>query len=269
MTTTTMDMNELSGLIQGIIIAENKKLKLEIDASMRAYVSPLFEKYDLKFQQLEADLLTTTSTADKALAASVTNEQNIAALKSRVDDQSIPPSVIEKFEQLEKKILDLEEELDDTRNRSMRGNLVFYGLEESESDDPRNRSTTKDIIANFMTDYLDAPSFESAKLHIVRAHRSAKNNRERTNPRPIFVKFDRDDTAERFLSASIRNKVTDEGYKVSQQFTKRLQARRNEAMQERRRMRDRGEIVSGFVDYPAVLKVKGPGETNYRKVKTY
>lgn len=251
-----MDMNELSGLIQGIIIAENKKLKLEIDASMRAYVSPLFDKYDLKFQQLEADLLTTTSTADKALAASVTNEQNIATLKSKVDDQPIPPSVTEKFDQLEKKILDLELELDDTRNRSMRGN-------------PRNRSTTKDIIANFLTDYLDAPSFDSAKLHIVRAHRSAKNNRERTTPRPIFVKFDRDDTAERFLSASIQNKVTDEGYKVSQQFTKRLQARRNEAMQERRRMRDRGEIVSGFVDYPAVLKVKGPGETNYRKVKTY
>ena len=197
------------------------------------------------------------------------NEQNIASLKTKVDDQAIPPSITEKFVQLEKKVEDLESELDDTRNRSMRGNLVFYGLEESESDDPRNRTTTQDIVASFLVDYLDAPSIDSAKLEIVRAHRSAKNNRERTTPRPIFVKFARDDTAERYLRASNRNKVTDEGYKVSQQFTKRLQERRNEAMHERRRMKDRGEIVSGFVDYPAILKVKRPGETNYRKVKTF
>ena len=126
----------------------------------------------------------------------------------------------------------------------MRGNLVFHSLKEEED----GNVTTKDLIANFLHLELGVQSPELAKRQIIRAHRSRKsnnNNGRRNTPRPIYVKFARDDLADEHLNlkTSIQKRLTDQGLKVTKQFTKKLQGRINLALQRRRELVEAGEIM--------------------------
>ena len=258
-------------MIRTIIAEENKKQKAEIEEAMKAYVTPLFERYERTINNLSVEVNSVKEIANNALTAAATNTVAIAGLENTVNDiPATNTALLNKVDALEKKLVKVEADLDDVRNRSMRGNLVIHGIQESENNDnPQTKVTTCDLVANFLVTHLDAPSHEAAKAQVVRAHRSAKNNRQRNTPRPIFIKFDRDDTAEMYLSASIRKRTINNGFKVQKQFTKPLQDRINQATHERRKMMDKGEIVKGFVEYPAVLKVLRPGDTKYTKIKEF
>ena len=149
----------------------------------------------------------------------------------------------------------------------MRGNLVFHGLLEEED----NNVTTKDLIANFLHVELGAPSPEAAKKHLVRVHRGRKsnNNERRNTPRPIYVKFARDDLVESYLKVSIEKRLTDRGMKVTKQYTKKLQGRINLALQRRRQLVENGDIAKGFIEYPAVLKGKSRNDQGYRTIEVF
>ena len=259
--------------IRMIIAEENNKQKAEIEEAMKAYVTPLFERYERAIQKLSVEVNSVKETANNALTAAATNTAAITGLENTVNDIPATNTALQnKIDALEKKLKEVETDLDDVRNRSMRGNLVIHGIPENENNDPQNKVTTHDLVANFLVTQLGAPSQEAAKAQLVRAHRSAKknnNNRQRTTPRPIFIKFDRDDTAENYLRTSINKKTINKGFKVQKQFTKPLQERRNLATHERRKMMDNGEIIKGFVEYPAVLKVVRPGDTKYTRIKEF
>ena len=171
--------------------------------------------------------------------------------------------------ELDNALQNLTVELDDVKNRSMRGNLIFYAIPEIETEG----TTTKDLLADFLVYHLGVPNRERALTYLVRVHRSRRNNNEgeqqQNKARPIYVKFSRDDTAEFFLRASITEKVTSKGFKVTKQFTKELQERRNKALVRRRQMIDNGEITKGFVDYPAVLKGLRVGMKHYTTIEKF
>ena len=173
------------------------------------------------------------------------------------------------IELLQKKVKDLEDETDDLRNRSMRSNLVILGIDEDEQD----RRSTPDIVADFLVEHLDVDSFEEASHNIVRAHRGRRGadnrNRNRKGGRPIYVKFSRDDIAAEFLQRSIQNQITKKGFKVSQQFSPRLQERRNLALQKRRELLTSKQITKGYVEYPAVLKCIQTGCKEYTVIDTF
>ena len=234
--------NEMLAAIREIIKEENSKLHARLDS-------------------LDKNVAETREVADKALTASRVNQENIATLEE---------STTTDHNDLQEQIDKLKTELDDVRNRSMRGNLVFYGIKEEENDDPQQRVTTKDLVASFLVKFCNVQSRETAHNYLVRVHRSRNNEKNRRQtPRPIFAKFSRDDVADMFLRACIEQKVTDHGYKVTKQFTPQLQVRRNEAMQLRRELLQRKEIEKGYVDYPAVLKCVKTGDRHYTTIETF
>ena len=56
----------------------------------------------------------------------------------------------------------------------------------------------------------------------------------------------------------------DEGVTSTLQFSKKLTERRNNAMKERKRLKDNKLIISGYIEYPATLIVKNVGDQGYR-----
>lgn len=283
--------NDLPGLIRNILCEENNKLKAEFEQTVRFYSQPLFDRYNVDIDNLKNDLQGVKLTAENALAATVTNTANIENLSTVVNElqqQQQPPNntpqqphnnngnadLAERVAKLEKKITTMNDELDDLRNRCMRGNLVFQGIPETEGQ--QDETSTKDLMAQFLLDNCNAGSLEAASNYIVRAHRSRKNKDDAAaapqpdnKPRPIYVKFSRDDIAEFYLMAGIENKVTNRGFKVSKQYTVTVQKRRDEALKLRRELIDRGKITKAFIEYPATLKAVRTGEARYSTIRKF
>ena len=218
------------------------------------------------------------TTASAAYDTSDSNLKSITELQNRVKtlDDTVPEYKQFRVELQEREkdykgaIDNLEKQLDDQINRSMRCNLVFSGVKESEG---QNRST-KDIVSDFIYDELysqgDNITKEQVNRLIVRAHRS-KYTGERQTPRPIFVKFSRDDIAAYLYSQSIKHRVTDRGYRVRPQHTKPLQDRISKALLHRRELLRDGTITKGYVEYPAVLKgvLKSAKSHEYTTIKSF
>ena len=56
---------------------------------------------------------------------------------------------------------------------------------------------------------------------------------------------------------------------VSQMYLPALTTRRNEAMKKRKELREEDQGIRAYVRYPAVLKVKRPGEAAYTPYAEY
>ena len=122
--------------IRKIIAEENKKQKTEIEEAMKAYVTPLFERYEQTINNLSIEVNSVKDIANNALTASATNTAAIAGLENTVNDiPATNTALLNKVDALEKKLAAVEADLDDVRNRSMRGNLVIHGVPESEKND--------------------------------------------------------------------------------------------------------------------------------------
>jgi Fe-S-cluster formation regulator IscX/YfhJ len=167
---------------------------------------------------------------------------------------------------------ELVEQLDDSINRGMRGNLVLFGVKETENE----KFLTSDLVSHFIYQnvYKEDPSVTLIGMRntIVRAHRSKHNpaNDNKVKPRPIFVKFARDDYADAILDKSIKNETyKSTGVKICPQYSRRTQGRRDQALIHRRKLFDNKEIVKGYVDYPAKLFVMYNGERKYTLLKEY
>ena len=246
--TTNVDLKDLSSMIRQIIKEEHEKLKADLNSSIASYTQPFFDLYDKNFKNFDVYMQSVSQTATEALSTANKNKEDIHKLETSVENiinnpnnisllpsataASTDPTTTNRIDKLGERLAAAEEELDDMRNRSMRGNLVFHGLKEEEDND----YTTKDLIADFLHVELGVQSSEVAKRQLVRAHRGRKsnNNERRNTPRPIFVKFARDDLADEYLKTSIQKRLTDRGLKVTKQFTKKLQGRINLALQRRR-----------------------------------
>ena len=165
----------------------------------------------------------------------------------------------------------LEEQLDDQTDRLMRANIVLRGVPETETE----QKLTIDVASRFLFENIykntEGITLHGVRLSIVRAHRSKFNpSRENKGPRPIFLKFLRDDYAANVLDLSIKmNVFQSSGVRVNQQFCKRVQARRDEAMKHRRTLLRDKEIEKGHVEYPAKLFVKYHNTPRYTLLKEY
>ncbi len=211
---------------------------------------------------LKEDIENLKKTANDAYETSSTNTDNISKIEVRLqkleDSFTVQSRITDDLQHKEvnyKKDIDiLKKTIDDQINRSMRGNLVFFGLEENENDD----YNSKNIVANFIFENLYDETDNITLAHIlgsiVRAHRS-KFRPERDpkkGPRPVYVKFSRDDIAATYLKKCIVRKVTH--VRVKQQYTPELQARIDSALKLRRELFDTKKITKGYVEYPATLK---------------
>jgi hypothetical protein len=221
---STLTVQELLGVMRQSMGEIKNEILTSVNTVLAEY-DKNFKAVDTKLQIIDDGLTNVKQTVAAAHEAAKTNAESIQTLQNNV--QTLHNSVNQidtvyydaQIDEFQKKIKDLEEETD-LRNRGMRSNLVFLGIEENEDADHH----THDIIAEFLVEHLGVETKDLAMHDIVRAHRGRQNrnngnNNNRRAARPIYIKFARDDVAADYLKRSIQEQLTKKGFKVSQQFS--------------------------------------------------
>jgi len=112
----------------------------------------------------------------------------------------------------------MHEEILDLKCRSMRSNLLFYGLSESPEENPSS------LIEQFFENELKLDQ----KISLGRVHRLGRPKSNNKRPRPIVAQFVFPNDRDLVLRNSHRLKYT--GYGVSEQFPPEIVERRKELM---------------------------------------
>ena len=281
------DLVQLSKDFLRQAIAEgNEKLRIELKTELIEDLTKTIEKTisdKLQSIQLNVSVLETTveslkQTASDAYDIGSSNSNEISNIKTRLETLEVSSLQQSKHNEdlqarevgYKKDIEELKRVVDDQINRNMRGNLVFFGLPETETETFGTKSLVADFIYTELYQKSSTISQESISGTIVRAHRGRRDPKhEKKGPRPIYVKFNRDDTAAVYLRQSIIRNVSKNGVRVKQQFTKALQERRDKALKTRRELFNQRSITKAFVEYPATLKAIYNNSTVYTVVKQF
>ncbi len=259
------------------IAEEHKKLRLEIEKT----ITDKLDQISNTVSELNVTVTDLKKTANDAYEFSHANTEKINNIELRLQtleetsaQQTKHTDELHHRQAGHKKDIDaLKAVIDDQINRSMRCNLVFFGLKEDEN--ANENYTTKSIVGEFIFNQLyeeeENVTMQGVLSTIVRAHRSKFNpNRDpKKGPRPIYVKFSRDDTAASYLKRSITAQVTKRGIRVKQQYTKELQERIDSALKVRRELFDKKKIKKAYVEYPATLKGILANSTEYTTIQVF
>ena len=192
-------------------------------------------------------------------------EKEVQELKGKLTEQS-------KFEinssnevtSVSIRIKELEKKIEDRTNRQLRKTLVFRNVAEDASE--QSWSDTTKLVATKISGLLSIP-FDEAKHLIDRCHRGGNPSfyKKSNRVRPIYVAMIRWDTCEELVKASRGQSDVFIDYKYGPLTT----ARRNMALKKRKELKSTGEIVSGFIKFPAVLMGKKPGEDRFSIIKDF
>lgn len=184
-------------------------------------------------------------------------------------------SMKEKLANYHAKLLSLEEAhhkqveyAEDRVNRQLRKTLIFKGIPEKENE---SWDDTDELLAQKIADVCDGTSLEQAREMFERSHRGRVSRRyEGNGPRPIYAAFlswrDSEFVKEEFRKHNIHH---GNGVSCDQKFGPRTTARRNMALKERKRLKDTGQICSGYIKFPAILMVKDSQGAKYKPHKDY
>ena len=171
----------------------------------------------------------------------------------------------------------LEERIEDRTNRQLRKTLVFRGIPEQPSTATDGAETathkteswqeTKDLLADQISEICALPKPDAAAM-LERAHRSAPNPRYKgTAPRPIYVALFDWNQSQLCIEKFRQHNITNKNSKImcEQKYGPITTQRRNQAMMMRKELKDSGEIVAGYVAFPARLMAK----TSHREGSKY
>ena len=152
-------------------------------------------------------------------------------------------------------------DLDSQIDRGLRDHLVFYGVPGSE----RTWEESAEKLAGWLATNVGVKSKEEFDAGIHRCHRGAFNP-EKRGPRPIFVKIN--DRLAELIKTKMKFRNIG-GVTVREQFSVNTQGRLNEALVYRKDFKARNPNSKAFISYPAVVKVKQPGEEGYKVVHKF
>lgn len=213
----------------------NESIKID---NLTNKVEQLFNKLSIldsvsdklnKFQSTMNTLVTnvddvTKRVADMEQSISFLNDKYETSLKQSADIKSeiheIKTSHSEvnmHVNRLSRELVELRERHIDLQTRSMRENLVFAGIPESNEDEQSDETGT--IIKTFMTEKL---KFE-APIEFVRAHRFGRKDKK---PRPIVCRFKTFNDRETVRKSATNLKGT--AFSINEQFPKEINDRRKE-----------------------------------------
>ena len=179
-------VNEISEDIKTIKVGMNKIDKTLNIISMK--VNNLEEKLtqiDTRVTDVENSCSFVNEKYDTQKAEIQSTKANIKAVQDQCkqleDRQKEMKAQTESINKIDSKILDLE-------SRSMRENLMFFGVDEEDGDDD-NAEDCFDKIKAFLKEILDFGEGEARDIELDRAHRMGR--KRDTTIRPIVVKFHR------------------------------------------------------------------------------
>ena len=163
-----------------------------------------------------------------------------------------------------KQISDLSELVEDRTNRQLRSTLIFKGVPKQPQE--KSWNDTRQVLASSVNSLLGIPQKEASNL-FERIHRG--KDRE-YGPPHIYCKVYNWNNSEKlkddFLNLNKKNKSR---IRCEQKYGPRTTNRRNQALILRKSLKEDGEIVSGYVKFPARLMVKRDGENAYTELKDF
>ena len=233
-----------------------------LDSAFNKHLNPIVTA-------LQASLDSVTLVGNNALALVEKLEERVKTLEK--ENKELKKNVNDNTKDIKR----LEEKIEDRTNRQLRKTLVFRGVPEivrGEGDAKKLESweETEALLAEKVAEVCGIQVEEAAKK-LERVHRSAPNPRyEGGAPRPIFAacydwKFS-EHCKKSFKDENIKKKTKTT---CEQKYGPLTTARRNLAMQERRKLLNGREIVSGYLAFPAQLMVRKTSEGKFFYYKDF
>ena len=233
------------------------------EESPPGWVKSLFKKMDYVVEKVDSlEVAITSLKLDvaeqkervEAIADKVeVNELGVGTLKAQVEDLQ-GENVKIKIE-----LNRARELIDEQIDRSLRDQLTFYGVKRGE--DERSWSDTTTVLCEWLAKNTDKTADYYDK-NIDRCHRGAFNP-EKHGPRPIHWWR----VAEE-IRDSLGKKYTD-GVRITDKFSANTQARLNDALMFRKKLREQNTAFKIYVAYPARVMVKRPSSPGYKLEKSF
>ena len=252
----------------------------QFEELLRKQLAPLEKTLNEALTRIQADIDAVKSVADNAhkLAdkAFKQAEANKIAIAKLTEDNNKTIDLLKKENAtLKNQIHDavdqnstLDERIENRTNRQLRKTLVFKGIPEKINDTNDNQhknetwDDTEEILASRIAEVCDMQLPEAKKL-IERCHRSNPNPKYKgSGPRPIFAAFHSWKDSEWVKNDFRKNNIDNPRCHIyaEQKFGPKTTMRRNQAMLMRKSLKEKGDIINGYVAYPARLMVKTSNE---------
>ena len=256
----------------------NPITKADLNILLKNQLKEIQASYNETIEKLQATIDRTALLAENAT-------KRVQELEKELDKTKTEVSVLkgenkrlkEKVNNVSSNQHSLEERIEDRTNRQLRKTLVFRGIPEQPSTATDGAETathkteswqeTKDLLADQISEICALPKPDAAAM-LERAHRSAPNPRYKgTASRPIYVALFDWNQSQLCIEKFRQHNITNKNSKISceQKYGPITTQRRNQAMMMRKELKDSGEIVAGYVAFPARLMAK----TSHREGSKY
>lgn len=139
------------------------------------------------------------------------------------------------METVNKSLISLSEKSDYNESQSRRNNLIFDGIQESESE------TWSDSEAKVKKLLSEKLGIDHQKIELERAHRTGKTSSEATRPRPIVAKFLRFKDKQEVLSNA--KKLAGTNIYINEDYPEAVRQKRKDLLPAMKEARKRGDIA--------------------------
>ena len=173
---------------------------------------------------------------------------------------------------LAKEIDEVKERLEERTNRQLRQTLVIKGVRELPNKGPKGETweETKQLLASTIAKNVKT-SYDNAYKMLNRVHRSRPTaNPNKRGQRDIFANLFSWDHCDKLVEDfRLLNVRGHSNIHVEFKYGPLTTNRRIQAMGKRKLLKTAGEIISGYVAYPARLMVKAAGSSNYHMIEDF
>ena len=200
---------------------------------------------------------------DRVKSLETALESALTALSEKNQEPSSAEDVLSHSEVL-KRMVAVEEKLEERTNRQLRKTLVFRGIKQDAAE--RSWKDCEEVLAKEIASTLDIDCKHALNM-IDRCHRGGNPDyfKRQNKARPIYAALHEWKVCEDIIYQARRKKTIFVDYKYGPMTTRR----RNLALKRRRELINSGAITQGHVAYPARLMGKGKNDVKYREIENF
>ena len=186
------------------------------------------EKFDTTAREISIKMEQIEKKTGDAKANASNNSHKIESLKFEMKEQS--DKISKQFET----ISELESEIEELKNRSLRKTLIFKNIKYEQANES-SWSDPKTVLIDQISRVLP------------------KTTKEK-KVKSAFIQ---------------ENQNGQSQVSVSQMYSKSLTLHQNQALKHRHEMKEEDPSIQGYIRYPATLMIKRPGEKKYKVEKEF
>ena len=164
----------------------------------------------------------------------------------------------------------LEEEIEDLKNRSLRTTLIFRNISKTQNE--KSWEDTKETLANQILKVIPDFSENEVYYNIERAHKQPLNQNSKSKYKtpviiPKVANWSFPEKVKSGFIEALRNRDTQA--MVSQMYSKKLSERKNKALEYRKELKQKNPTIQAYIKYPAILMIKKGTDNKYRTEKEF